>query len=322
MFAQWRALLAERVEEATRILGAVPGVRGLVVGGSVGRGEAWPLSDIDILPIRPIDAAAEIERRRADLVDWWAASGREQTLDVGSLAFTEEEVTDAIASGPRGGAARMHDRRWFHGIDKACGGYGAGDPGGAAEAFAQWATTVRFAPDVIAARVAEWRRQALAAHEQALRAEDPREATVWLRDAARCLRLVLIEGWGERLGSMGREWTRFERIAERHGAAHLAGRIAFVAAADLEAARADVALAPTWLSARIACAYAARLEAGEAVSADENAREQIAAFRVHVVRRRPDLGGDWLRLPDPAFDAKMAELERLLSETGATGAQR
>jgi hypothetical protein len=37
--------------EAVAVLGSVPEVRGLIVGGSMGRGDPWPLSDIDVLPI-------------------------------------------------------------------------------------------------------------------------------------------------------------------------------------------------------------------------------------------------------------------------------
>src|SRR5262245_32521733 len=101
LFHGWRELLAERVDEAIAELSAVDGVGGLVVGGSVGRGEPWPLSDIDMLPILVDDAqaSAELERRRSFLVDWWAASGRAQTLDVGWLCFTTQEVEQALTGG-------------------------------------------------------------------------------------------------------------------------------------------------------------------------------------------------------------------------------
>ena len=142
MVGRWRDLLAERTEEAARMLGAVPGVHGLVLGGSVGRGEAWPMSDIDLLPICAVEAHAGIAQRHAELIDWWAASGRAQTLDVGWLAFTPDEVRAAVAGGAEGAVARMGDRRWFHGIDKAFGGRGVADPEGLAESFARWATAV------------------------------------------------------------------------------------------------------------------------------------------------------------------------------------
>lgn len=114
---RWRQLLHERVEEATAALGSVPGVRGLVLGGSVGRGEPWPLSDIDLLPIvaAGADAGPEIGRSQARLVDWWAASGRAQTLDVGWLCFTDAEVEAVLGAGPGHAAERMADPRWLHG---------------------------------------------------------------------------------------------------------------------------------------------------------------------------------------------------------------
>jgi hypothetical protein len=38
---RWRQLLQERLAEAVTVLGAVPGVHGLIVGGSMGSGEPW-----------------------------------------------------------------------------------------------------------------------------------------------------------------------------------------------------------------------------------------------------------------------------------------
>src|SRR5918996_1110989 len=144
---RWRELLDERLAEAVAELGRVQGVRGLIVGGSLGRGEPWPLSDIDLVPIYadsagslgpageverphgpPSGPAREVERRHGLLVDWWAASGRAQTLDVGWLAFTDREVVEAVDSGPVEAAARMPDRRWLHGTDKAYGGPAAPAP--------------------------------------------------------------------------------------------------------------------------------------------------------------------------------------------------
>ena len=315
-FARWRELLAERVDEAVAELGAVPGVRGLILGGSVGRGEPWPMSDIDILPITDgaADTNDEVTRCQSRMVDWWAASGRAQTLDVSWLRFVDSEVERAIGSPASFAAERMKDRLWLHGMDKSYGGRGAADPDGLAESFARWATTMRFEPQVRAARAEEWKSQVedarRAAHE-ALGSDDAVEATLRLRDSARFLRMVLLEGWGERLGSMGREWTLWERVARERGAADLAERIAVLACARPEDALERSRVVPAWLAERIELAWGARREVGEEVSEAESARDQIAAFAVHVPRHRPKPWGDWLGLPDPELAEKLAELDAL-----------
>lgn len=217
---RWRELLDERLAEAVAELGRVQGVRGLIVGGSLGRGEPWPLSDIDLVPIYadsagslepaleverrhapPSGPAREVERRHGLLVDWWAASGRAQTLDVGWLAFTDREVVEAVDSGPVEAAARMPDRRWLHGTDKAYGGRAAADPDGLAQAFVDWVNRVRFDPLVVAVRTRLWWQQALDARRDtaaAMAEQDPARradlAPAWLREridlAASARRLV------------------------------------------------------------------------------------------------------------------------------------
>jgi predicted nucleotidyltransferase len=315
---RWRELLQERLDEAIAVLGAVPGVRGLIIGGSMGRGDPWPLSDIDLLPVyaTSLEPAREVQQRHAALIDWWAASGRAQTLDVGWLAFTDDEIRAAVLAGPAEAAARMTDRRWFHGIDKAFGGRAAADPSGLAQTFLDWVTAIRFDPLVVAARVRQWWQQALTSQRTALAAvadQDPSQATYLLREAARALRLVLVEGWGERLGSMGREWTRFERLAGQRGAQVLAARVAALAGADPGDAARRAELAPAWLKERIELAAAARRLIGEQVTPQENARDQLAAFSVHVARHRPDLAGPWTGSPDPALAERLAELEQVMA---------
>jgi hypothetical protein len=202
-------------------------------------------------------------------------------------------------------------------MDKAFGGRGAADPDGVAGSFAAWATAVRFDPLVTAARAREWTQQAVEARDRAAEAAgrgDGVQATVAMRQAAVALRGVLFEGWGERLSSMGREWTRFERMAERHGAATLAARIADLAGAETPDAAARARLAPAWLRERIDLAYEARRAIGEAVTAEENARDQVAAFAVHVTRRRPQPWEDWVGVPAPRLPQKLAELDQLIAD--------
>lgn len=317
---RWKQLLDQRLSEAVTVLGQTPGVRGFIVAGSIGRGEPWPMSDIDLLPIYTdsLEPAAQLDQRRAELVDWWAASGRAQTLDVGRLAFTAAEIRDAINAGPDHAVARMTDGRWFHSLDKAYGGHAADPQDELCTAFAAWITSIRFHPAVVSARIRAWRQQADSALAGAVRARasDPATATYLLRESARALRLVLLEGWGERLGSMGREWTRFERMADRHGERTLAAQVAAIAGADTASAMQRADLAPPWLKERIDLCYAARIATGEHVSQAQNARDQIAAFTVHVARHRPDLTGPWTRTPDPALDAHLGELRTLIIQLG------
>ncbi|MFC6015756.1 nucleotidyltransferase domain-containing protein [Plantactinospora solaniradicis] len=265
------------------------------------------MSDIDLLPIYddstdPAESATQLDQRRAALVDWWTGSGRAQALDIGWLAFTTTEIHEAVAAGPDHAATRIVDPRWFHGLDKAYGGHAADPDDKLGQAFASWIREVRFHPTVVTTRISTWCRQATDALAEATAAqtEDLTRATHLLRSSARALRMVLIERWGERFGSMGREWTRFERMAERHGQPALATRIAALAAADTATAE----------------QRAARTAVGEDVTWAENARDQIAAYAVHVVRHRPDLDGPWTNSPDPAFDAHLAELRELIAQHG------
>ena len=48
---RWRQLLSDRLQAAVTMLDQTPGVNGLLIGGSVGHSDCWPLSDIDLLPI-------------------------------------------------------------------------------------------------------------------------------------------------------------------------------------------------------------------------------------------------------------------------------
>jgi hypothetical protein len=161
-----------------------------------------------------------------------------------------------------------------------------------------------------------WKVQVEDARERAMQAIDRNdnvEATLGLREAARALRLVLLEGWGERLSSMGREWTRFERMARTHSAQRIASQLATLADAQPEDALERAKDAPAWLQERIDLAYAGRQEIGERVTAEENARDQLAAFAVHVPKRTLPPWGAWIGIPAPNLEQRLAELDRLVA---------
>jgi hypothetical protein len=133
-----------------------------------------------------------------------------------------------------------------------------------------------------------------------------------LRTAARDARLIHVEHWSERLGSLGREWTQFERLAVKHGEGNLAARLADLAGASIEETTKRADQAPAWLMERIEIAFEARLLVGERVSEAESRRDQIAAFARLVLGRGLLLQGDWLGVPDPDLVRKQSELDDLV----------
>lgn len=320
-FPAWRELHAERLAESVQGLQAVEGVADLVLGGSVGRGQHWPLSDIDIIVVWRTGAVDRdaLAAAQAAQVDWWAASGRAQTLDVGWLGFEVDEVRTAIETSDEGAARLMGDARWLHGTDKMFGGRGAIKEAGWAQSMASWATRVRFQPAMRAARESWWADTVLVARDRAAAARavgDRDAATFALREAARGLRLVLCERWGERLGSMGREWTLWERAAVAKGEGRLARVLARLACATADDALNRAAQAPVWLRERVRLAYTGRRLIGEAVTEAESARDQVAAFAVHFAKRGAPPWPSWMRMPENNLEAGLAELDDVIGELG------
>lgn len=150
--SDWEAILERRIDEAVAALAEVEGVHGLVLAGSLGRSEAWPLSDIDILPIYDAAmmdvAAAEVERRRLALLEPWIGQGWWTGLDIGRLRFTRDEVIGVTTRHDHEMLDILSDDRWYYSIDKGYRGRAVYDPDGTAAALATWFTEQRFNPSV------------------------------------------------------------------------------------------------------------------------------------------------------------------------------
>jgi hypothetical protein len=170
---------------------------------------------------------------------------------------------------------------------------------------------------VVHARIAHWRADASTAVATArarLDVGDRLGAAVLLTQAVESTMEVVTESWGERSASLGRRWSRFERLARRRDAVTLAGRLLGIGGARPRDVRPRLAVAPWWLHRRISTALAARRLVGEPVSAEENARDQLLAF-AHLWRRRElpaQLWSDPRVRPDLA--AALDDLEALLAE--------
>ena len=123
--ADWETILARRVGEALAAFRGVEGPHGLVLTGGVGRGEPWPLSDIDRLPICADDridsAAAEVDRRRLALLRRWVGEGWWTGLDIGRLRFARGEVEQGLGADDAAGRELLRDDRWYFSIDSGRG---------------------------------------------------------------------------------------------------------------------------------------------------------------------------------------------------------
>lgn len=298
----WRERLAARAEEALDALATVPGVVGLVLGGSFGRGQHWPLSDLDVIVVsagRPVpDVAAEVDRSAYQLSEMWGSSGIYTSVDAGRLTFDESEVRE-----PGDLLARLDDHRWFHGLDKIYGGQACRDDEGAAAALLALSTHWRFDRAVVARRIQTWLRAAdqLLTTAGELVDDDRVGAWIAIRRAASAIAEAATERWGERAGSLGRYWTLFEARAVRHGESEFANRLVSAACAQPQATP-DV---PEWLAVRIDLSYQARLLVGENVTPEQNSRDNLLAYAGLYRGRFPDAAYDWMS-PAPDADARIA----------------
>lgn len=200
----WQRLLKQRTQRAAEVLAGVDGVMGLILCGSMGRGDPWPLSDIDMILIyedgQSEAAAHEVEARRQELSDWWAEEGYSTGSDVGKLASTRSEVEQALSLPPGGAAHVLDNERWFHSTEKGYGGRAVFDPEGVARALSQWLTEARFASEVVRRRLEIHQSQAWQRYEEAKAALDEQntlQAAIALRESLHALTRYLMELWGD-----------------------------------------------------------------------------------------------------------------------------
>lgn len=320
----WEAVLRDRVAQVAAAFAGVTGVRGLILGGSLGGGVPWPLSDIDLLPIYE-DALAEgartaVARERVLLLERWEREGWRTALDVGDLAFTRGEVLAVAGGGGPPLQELLADRRWYHSLDKGYGGEALRDPEGLAEALTRWFTATRFSPPVVAFRVDRQRRDIERAHRQLLgrvQREDMLAGTIALREGVEAARTLLLERWGERDTSFARFGTRFERAARARGREDLIAALNDLSALDDRAVPRRLRAAPDWVRQRHARSWRARRHIGEEVTQTQDARDVLRVFGRYELRKATALAmPTWLAVePDAmALARKTERVSRLLDE--------
>ena len=300
----WRAIMADRIDQCRTAFSQVHGVHGLILAGSNGAGAAWPLSDIDLIPIyAPADAARaamEVDRVRLDLLARWSDQGWRTGVDVGKLAFTTDEVIAALDRNEALGV--LNDERWYHSIDKGYRGRALIDPDGLATQLADWFTAWRFQLPVVERRLQNSREQASLSLDQGLTSL-PADRILAYRHLLKGIQwgqIHLMEGWGERDNSLGRFGTHFELAAMAHGAREDVD--AFNQLASLTAQEVDQRLtqAPTWVDERLDRSWRARFVMGDEVTTLQNQRDVLRVSTDYELREvvAPPYAA-WLAVPSP-----------------------
>ncbi len=318
--ADWEPILARRVDEAVAAFSTVDGVRGIVLAGTVGRGQPWPLSDIDFLTIHDDDRVAEgreeIERRSVVLHAQWRGEGWWTGLDIGKLAFDRCDVARVLRSDDPPVAQLLQDDRWYHSLDKGYQARPVFDVDGDAGKLSRWFSAKRFSPAVVRYRLARERREVEEAYQQLLTSLDREDAlagTTALRAAAKWLHIWLLEQWGERDASLARVGTRFEEIAQARGRPDLVDLVNSLNDLDEGSVGRRMAAAPAWVWEWHDRSWLARQQVGEAVTPLLHARDVLRVCTQFELRRVTERPGDtWLAFPVTA--EVLNEKARLLSE--------
>jgi hypothetical protein len=319
--ANWRAIMAARIDQATTALAAIDGVHGLILAGSNGIGQPWPLSDIDVIPIYDdghLDAAIQcVEQVREAILDEWSTRGWRTGLDIGRLHFRVSEIRAAFAHGEPDPLSLLADDRWYHSIDKAYGGRAVHDPDGLAAPLAAWFTAHRFDPAVVALRLdhsAHEARANLDTVDAQITRNDRPAAFAALLKAINWRQIHLMEGWGERDNSLGRFGSRFARIAERHGLADHAAALDELAGLDPESVVTRLERAPAWVHERNDRSWKARQAVDDPVTRLESDRDVLRVCTIYELRHvsRPPYP-TWLAVPDAGtLRERSATLARIM----------
>ncbi len=303
--ANWESILAERVPQTTDILGTIDGVEGLILSGSNGRGAAWPLSDIDLIPVyannRYPAVMDEVDAARIRLLHDWSAAGWRTGVDIGRLHFTVNELETLFASDDPAPHALLGDDRWYYSIDKAYQSRVLLDTHGLAERLSTWFTRHRFDADVVSYRLNRTRREALASIDLAelcLAENNTIGALMALLKSVQWFQIHLMEQWGERDNSLGRFGTRLERAAAVHRGSSTVAVLNEISDLSPELVLTRLEHAPWWVAERRDRSWRARCAIGEDVSALQNDRDVLrvsTTYELRVVGNPPY--ADWLAVP-------------------------
>ena len=288
---RWRDTIDLRAEEAVNDVSAIPQVEGIILGGSVGRGQAWPLSDVDLIYITGDDCDRDLPRRvdkiGQGLYEIQACDGWSTSIDVGKLFLTQGEASGLVA-GRCTLENLMGSERVFHALDKCYGGRPVFVTEGCDTAWlAALLTRERFSEPVVRTRQRERLSTASKHLKEArrhLKGNDLVSAAVSVEKTARPLVPFLLENWRESDRSFGRVFTRFLREADQHGSGGIATRALDLFSLEDDDVDRRFASAPPHVVERHDRSYAARRFIGETITKPDDRRDVLYAFSWYAIR--------------------------------------
>lgn len=304
-FADWRAVLDRRVAEVVDCYSKVEGVRALILGGSLGGGKPWPLSDIDIIPIyedsHQSTANETIRELRVQLIEGWEQEGWRTALDVGTLYFPAGLASKIVQADPSSFETLLDQPSVYHCLDKAYGGRVLSDPCGIGRELVNWFNRHRFEDGMVAQRMNKLRRRFAETETVLIQSiADGRhlEATFHLYEAVEHLRTYLLESWRERDNSFARLGTRFDKLAAAKNVHQAAERFNHLKSLDDRSVIGRIECAPDWIRERHRLSHKSRTMVGEEVTEVQDARDVLRVFARYEMRsmmlEKAGVCPDWL----------------------------
>ena len=312
------------MQEAGDCLSTIRGVAALVLGGGIGKGEPWPLSDIDVIGVYRHDeferTKHEVRKVRAGIEERWVHEGFPTSLDIRGIVFTDREAEGMLAADSVDLDELLSDARWFHGLDKAANGRVLFDRTGAADSFLARITELRYSEDVVSRR--KRRRGGTQPSREEVRevgdlaAEGPLvDANLAFRDLVYRFVRFLYAGKWDNSGKLGRNCTRFEREGQSRGIGESSRRLMRLVENPSNSPE-RLKTAPNRVHDRHRISLPARRMAGEEIAAGEDARDVLDFFtNLHLPRRTGSFPG-WtgIRTARATLKDKFAELVEILKD--------
>ena len=222
----WRDRVARVCEEECAHFTRLPYVKGLAVIGSIGRGDPWPLSDIDMLVVaervegkHPSAAVRAEERKRNDRLH---AAGIPNDVEASIWTITPEEIVSALAGDVSPMLGKVGELLWgWSGfLVKAHGGTVITDSAGRLARFIERCDEILFRSEFLDL----WRQQIVDNMEKRptdvgdLMAEGRWSmASLSLMRVAHKITTPLYLSWGRVPQSISRCVSRFISAAEESG---------------------------------------------------------------------------------------------------------